>query len=53
VDSAATAKTVADLMAGPSGSAHRPTTIWLAPAWVDCGTTRSAPEMDSAEGKVA
>jgi hypothetical protein len=53
VDSAATARTVAELMAGP-GNAHRPTTIWLAPAWVDCGTTRSAPdETDDAADKVA
>ena len=57
VDSAATAKTVAELMSGPA-NAHRPTTIWLAPAWVDCGTTRPTPgggtkASSSSEGEAA
>jgi hypothetical protein len=51
VDCAVTAKTVAELIAGAS-TGQRPATIWLAPRWVDCGTTCAALAM-KAEGEAA
>jgi hypothetical protein len=46
VDSAVTARTVAELIGG-AGKGHRPATIWLAPRWVDCGTTSTASGMSA------
>jgi hypothetical protein len=43
VDSAFLAKSIAELLKS-GGAAGRPATLWLAPAWVDRGTTRVVPE---------
>jgi hypothetical protein len=51
VDCSLTARTVADLING-AANGQRPTTIWLAPQWVDCGTTCTAPNLKP-EGEAA
>jgi hypothetical protein len=51
VDCGVTAQAVAEVIGG-TGNSQRPTTIWLAPRWVDCGTTGKAPGLDS-EGEAA
>ncbi len=51
VDCSVTARTVAEVITG-AGNSQRPATIWLAPRWVDCGTTCKAPGLGS-EGEAA
>jgi DNA-binding LacI/PurR family transcriptional regulator len=46
VDCDVTARMVAEVISG-AGNGQRPTTIWLAPRWVDCGTTCTAPGLDA------
>jgi DNA-binding transcriptional regulator YhcF (GntR family) len=48
VESKAIVESVMELLAG-GGSDHRPATVWLAPRWVDCGTTRELPPMAGGE----
>jgi len=39
-ESAAVIRAVSDLLTGGTGGGHRPATLWLAPVWVDRGTSQ-------------
>jgi hypothetical protein len=50
VDSKLVVQSVIDLMNGGNNQNHRPAMIWLAPQWVDCGTTRDLPSRSAGGG---
>jgi DNA-binding LacI/PurR family transcriptional regulator len=52
VESKLVAQTVVELLTG-NNNGHRPVTIWLAPKWMDCGTTCNLPSRASAGGEAA